>query len=616
MCLFSTAKFEVLIGFTHVAGQPHRLCPDVLTSCPVTQGNNVTLGMAVPLPEITLPLADIIGRYSAWTADQGSLTCVSLAPVGYQNPTWKFIFIFLPVGFTLFAALISFLASFASLTDVRRDILLFTSNYAMLPAALRLKTPGFFDLIYHAQFIVMTGQLSLPYPVFYRLFASNFAWSFLLFPTRWLNNALVAIHMPPSSLPSNASVADDERAINVTGTGMANLTMPIGLDINDLFLTCLIFFLFVFSLCIFMCCVLWIVMLCLHRAKPDRFNADKMKDFSLGIALRVVMLFYLPLVTTAFYQLMLRARWYILTLAAIVLVFPLFLLPGYIAFVLLGIRPPSVIYSDTALLLRYGSLYNTFTDDKFYFFIVIVVYKLIVGAMAGLFQANSIGQLVVIILAEAVFLVTHIMKQPHCDQHINHQYSVFGAIRLIIVLLNLAYLDVFHTLDRDKQCIAYTQVALHCLVFLLMFALPVKNLVVLMTGLGDDELHGSSRPPASMAVWRRQYRPTGMEPDDTGEMSPRHGRSSGNITERSSRAGSPIPPPHGPLYSSPGSSRDNFRASRSTTMLVYTNDDITVAEPLMNNEQRASNHVVQPATAPEVEYMAPNAYSPVSPAAK
>ncbi|KAG0252982.1 hypothetical protein BGZ95_006478, partial [Linnemannia exigua] len=42
-------------------------------------------------------------------------------------------------------------------------------------------TPGFFDIIFYTQFMLMTGQLSLNYPSFYSTFTALFHWSFLEF---------------------------------------------------------------------------------------------------------------------------------------------------------------------------------------------------------------------------------------------------------------------------------------------------------------------------------------------------------------------------------------------------------------------------------------------------
>jgi hypothetical protein len=202
---------------------------------------------------------------------------------------------------------------------------------------------------------------------------------------------------------------------------------------------------------------------------------------------------------------MLPAPWYLLLPAALVLVFPLFGLFAWIAFLLLRIRPPSVIFSDMTLLLRYGTLYSAFTDDTFTFFILALVYKALVGAMVGLFQASGLAQVIVIIILETVFLIAHWFKVPYADRSINNFYISFGAVRIIISILNILFVDEANLLDWDKQYIAYAQIFLHCVAFLVLFSVSLKNLILIVTGMANQEPHENSRLSAGLGLrWMRR----------------------------------------------------------------------------------------------------------------
>ncbi|KAI9494737.1 hypothetical protein BDB00DRAFT_740203, partial [Zychaea mexicana] len=124
--------------------------------------------------------------------------------------------------------------------------------------------------------------------------------------------------------------------------------------------------------------------------------------------------------------------------------------------------------------------------------------------MTGWFSSSGVAQMVVLVLFEAAYFALHIFRQPYASRHVNFQQILFGAFRLVITLLNITYVDTLNILDRNKQAVAYTQVTLHCIVFLLMFAFPIRNLVVLLTGLADDEIYEAGAPPARMAIWRRK----------------------------------------------------------------------------------------------------------------
>lgn len=304
-----------------------------------------------------------------------------------------------------------------------------------------------------------------------------------------------------------------------------------------------------------------------------------------GIIIRAVTLFYLPLMILSFYQLMLAAQWYLLLPAAIILVFHIFMVYGYIAFVLLDVRPPSLIFSDITLLLRYGCLYNTFTDDKFYFFLISLLYRVVIGLMVAGFQTNGTAQLIVIILAEFTFLLLHFVLWPYASRPVNVQYIVLGVFRLVIVLLNIAYLDHLHILNRDKQAVAYVQVVLHCVVFLMLFfALPVRNLVVLLTGLADDELYEMGVPPARMALWRRR----------------KGGQAAGPQHVRvSTRETPPPPPPHSwtpeqdPLWQQQQQQRQRQQQQRVRSysdhqLLLRFQEGPSVTDPLLMMNEHPS----------------------------
>lgn len=193
---------------------------------------------------------------------------------------------------------------------------------------------------------------------------------------------------------------------------------------------------------------------------------------------------------------------------ALILVFIIFLLYGFIAFALLHVRPPSLLFSDITLLLRYGPLYNTFTDDRVYFFVVSLIYRVIVGVMIGGFQTSGLAQIIVVLLAEIAYVAMLYTLWPHASRQVNIQYFVFGLFRVVILILSLTYIESLHVLERDKQAVAYVQVILHCIVFIVMFAIPIRNFAVITTGLADDELYEDGAPPARMALWRRRVHKT------------------------------------------------------------------------------------------------------------
>ncbi|GAN03053.1 conserved hypothetical protein [Mucor ambiguus] len=588
----SASMFELRFGFQTFQAPAQQFCPDTSTGCPIQPNRNFSIQRSFNLSDVPLyPLADITAQYSAIDADSKHLVCIRLAPVGYQHPTWQKIFTFLPVGLTFAAAILSLISSFTIFHEGgEHDMFLLSSNYAMLPGVLRLKTPGFFDLVFYAQFIVIAGQFNVDYPRFHALFTSNFSWSFLLFESRWLDSILGRLFQSSSSpiqdiasIPrhsiykrqladaaTNRTAHEINSGVDVSGTGMMDFATASGIDINALFFTFLVYTLIIIASCALLCFITWTVLYIagkMQKREKLMVMSQKMWDFSrnsciyAGILVRIVSLLYLPILTISFYQLMIPCYWYITLSAAVFLVAP-FLLYGFISIKLLQIRPASFIYTELKLLLRFGSLYNQFTDDTFHFFLAIIVYKSLTAAMIGLFQTSGLAQLVLVIIAEIALTLGLYFKWPYADSQANAFHVVFGCIKTVVLFLNICYLPSVHASTMSKQYVGYVQMAIHCLAFFIFMLFLIKNLIIITTGLGDDELDESGRPPARMVMWRKRKR------SNRPPIFSHSGSSSADLMTMSSRSRSQS----ASFYMNGGDSSNQLRNSNRLTMNSQTLD--------------------------------------------
>jgi hypothetical protein len=270
----------------------------------------------------------------------------------------------------------------------------------------------------------------------------------------------------------------------------------------------------------------------------------------------------------SFYQLMIPSRWYITLLAAFFIVISL-LFFGFVAIKLFQIRPASFIYTEFVLLLRYGSLYNTYTDDTFHFFIALVVYKSLVAAMIGLFQTSGLAQLILVILAEASLTLGLYLRRPYADSHVNFFQFIFGLIRTLILFLNITYLPQLQATYMAKQYVGYVQMAIHCFAYFIFLIFQIKNIVVIFTGLTDDELDESGRPPARMVIWRKKKR----TPNTLMMMSNSGGGSSANLMTLAS-----------------SSNNINHNRSRSHSASFYMGSANQTAQRLTMDSQTLTNY--------------------------
>lgn len=256
----------------------------------------------------------------------------------------------------------------------------------------------------------------------------------------------------------------------------------------------------------------------------------------IGVLVRILSLAYLPILTLSFYQLMVPSFWYITLLAAGFLVAP-FLFYGFVSIKLFQIRPASFVFTELKLLLRYGSLYNAFTDDTFHFFIAIVVYKSLVAAMIGLFQQSGLAQIILVLLAEASLMAGLLLKLPYADSHVNLIHIIYGFIRLTVFALNIAYLPSLQATVMSKQYVGYIQLAIHCLAYILFLVLQIKNVVTIATGLADDELDETGKPPARMVFWKkRKRRPNRLHATSTATLMTMSSQGGGGNRPRSQSA--------------------------------------------------------------------------------
>lgn len=90
---------------------------------------------------------------------------------------------YLPLALAVYSAGISLTSIAMRATVSGSGFLGAVASYGLVATSeiISVHTPGFFDIIFYTQFMLMTGQLSLNYPSFYSTFTALFHWSFLEF---------------------------------------------------------------------------------------------------------------------------------------------------------------------------------------------------------------------------------------------------------------------------------------------------------------------------------------------------------------------------------------------------------------------------------------------------
>lgn len=203
---------------------------------------------------------------------------------------------------------------------------------------------------------------------------------------------------------------------------------------------------------------------------------------------------------------MLPSPWYMLLVAALVVVFLSFLLYGWIAFVMLRLGDTASVLIQSATFARIGLLYSLFSDGHATFFFATIAYNLMTGLMVGIFQKNGTAQLIVIIVTEAAYLVFTLIQWPYATRQMNVFFTLIGFLRWMSTLLNITHVASLSMSDYTKQCVAYAQVCFHMLTFVVFLCVEVKNLMAILLGTSDEQFEESDTMPVRMLTWPRYKR--------------------------------------------------------------------------------------------------------------
>ena len=382
------------------------------------------------------------------------------------------------------------------------DIFHWTSNYGRDSDLLRLVTPGFGDCLQYIQFIALTGGLTLEYPGFYQPVVSNVAWSALMF-----NDSFVA------HAPSWQSVIDGIYVTNGT-YGLQELGQLVGMaEAEDVWAGMMVW------LCIIIAGVFVLIQLgflgqWVYRKvlrTPEEDLVAKNIPFSVGNVIRITFNYFLmPLVALSAFQLVVTSSSpaYTVALAAVTLVL-LVVFAAWLLFVIIRTRPKSVLFDNLPIVLRYGPLYNTYSDEVAAFALIPVLLTFLRGIAIGAVQPSGIAQVVLLAICEVIQILTLNAFRPfRSPTSMNAYHTVFSAVRLCTILLMVAFSPTLGVTEGPKGWIGYVILLLHGCVLVFGFFLnalqTTVEVVARLLGAGGDDARGLTRGGLSKIFGARQ----------------------------------------------------------------------------------------------------------------
>lgn len=377
-----------------------------------------------------------------------------------------------------------------------------TSNYGRDGDLLRLVTPGFGDCLQYIQFIFLTGGLSLNYPGFYQPVVSQAAWSALMF-----NRSFVA------DVPSWQSVVDGIYVTNAT-YGLQELGQLVGLAESEDIWPSMMVWLCAIVAAVFVIIQIGFVVQWLYRKinnTPEEDLRAKNIPFSVGNVVRIVFNFFLlPIVALSTYQLAVATDSPAYTVALAVLT--LVVLIGFTSWLLLLIirtKPKSVLFDDLPTVLQYGPLYNTYADEVAAFALIPVLLTFLRGIGIGAVQASGIAQVVLLAICEVIQILTIFAFRPFSSPtSMNSYHTIFSGVRLITVMLMVAFAPTLSVPDGSRGWVAYVILLLHGCVLVFAFFLAslmtIFEVVARLLGAGGDDARGLQRGGLNKIFGMRQ----------------------------------------------------------------------------------------------------------------
>ena len=404
------------------------------------------------------------------------------------------------------------------------DLFQWTSNFGRDEDLLRLVTPGFGDCLQYIQFVLLTGSLSLNYPGFYQPAVSRFAWSSLMF-----NESLV------TDGNGTQSVVDGIYEYrNGTSYGLDRMSQLVGMTSDKDIWTDMIVWLVVIVAGVTILTQLGFAFRWVYRKlkkEPAEDLRSKNGPFTAGNVIRLVMNFFLlPLTSLSFYQLVIAGKGpaYSVALAAVSLVI-VAAFAVWLLLVFIRTRPRSHIFDDLLMVLAYGPLYNTYCDDAATFALTPLLVNFVRGIAIGAVQPSGIAQLVLLAISEIVLVLTINAFRPFPSAtSMNIYHSCFSVIRLITILLSIAFVPSLGVEQASRGWIGYAILTIHaCTMVFGFFLNAVQTLIEVIAriaGAGgrDEETGAATRGGLNKVFGMRQLSrrmPRRAAQDGRGSMS-------------------------------------------------------------------------------------------------
>ncbi|CAG8668731.1 8140_t:CDS:2, partial [Ambispora leptoticha] len=283
-------------------------------------------------------------------------------------------------------------------------------------------------------------------------------------------------------LPDNFKVYDNTSSIMEKFKGMGNYAVMVGIAPQDIFLETIILALIIIAIVALISAIIWGIWGLMKNKSQNKplgsSDQDQGLSFLLGNMLRFFLLFYFPMLSTAFYQLIIYqyVPWYAIAIAAVVII-ACVVVPIVVTVLIYRVSPPVYLLNDLSYRLKYGPLYNTLKERGPMFFIIFLIYNFIRGVIVGAGQESGLTQAVVLMILELTLVIILISRLPFLEGTRNNQINVIlGIIRTFISGFLLLFIGSLGISGVSQQIVGYIIIFFHGLAYTIFTLYTMKNL--------------------------------------------------------------------------------------------------------------------------------------------
>jgi hypothetical protein len=212
----------------------------------------------------------------------------------------------------------------------------------------------------------------------------------------------------------------------------------------------------------------------------------------IGLLCRFTFTYFLvPVVTACTFQLTVASRSAVsITVSACVVLVLILLTSAWLSYTIYTYRPRSELYDILPTLLTFGTFYNTYREKSLVFFMSQLYVNLMRAIAFGALQPSGIAQITILAACEIVMILSIYAIKPFAPAtSMNLWHFVFACVRLLTILLMMAFVPSINASDAVKGWIGWVILGIHAAVLLFGFVLKALQtlLEVAVRGCRSDE---------------------------------------------------------------------------------------------------------------------------------